>query len=453
MRLTGLSVMMPSTRYAARGEYRIAYQVWGDGPVDLVIVWGTMSHLEVFWEDPLLARLLDRLGRSLRVINFDRLGTGLSDRPDRLPTLEARMDDIRAVIDTVGCGRVALMGESEGGATSILFAATYPDRVSHLVLYGATARLLWDDDYPAGSPPERLTAAFDYMVEHWGEPSTWAASSPDASPERLAWGARYMRMAGGPKTAADAFRAAVEIDVRSVLPVLSVPVLVLYKAGDRLISPDHGRYLATHIPGAVSRVLDGRSHYIADDDADSLADAAIEFLTGTPPDHDADRVLATVLFTDIVASTDTAVSLGDSRWRDLLDRHDRLVHDAVARFRGRLIKTTGDGALATFDGPARAVRAAEAIVAGVGSFGIEARAGVHTGELELRGNDVGGIAVHIGARIAGLAGPGQVLVSRTVVDLVVGSQLVFTDARSHTLKGVPGAWPLYALDRSPTSGT
>ena len=433
------------------GEYSVAYQVWGEGPIDLVIVWGLMSHVEVFWEDPPFARLLERFGRSIRVIQFDRLGTGLSDRPDRLPTLEDRMDDLRAVIDAVGCTRVALLGESEGGAEAILFAATYPEMVSHLVLYGALVHQLRDDDFPGGATPAERDEFIEFMTEHWGAPSTWAPFSPGASPERLAWGARYLRMAGGPKVLRDAILAAGEIDIRPVLPTLRIPVLVLYKSDDIVVPAVHGRYLVDHIPGAISAELEGRAHYLADDDADRLVDVAVEFLTGTRPADDIDRVLATVMFTDIVASTEKAVSLGDRRWRELLDEHDRLIRQVVRRFRGRVVKSTGDGALATFDGPARAVRAGDAIVAGIHRLGIEARVGVHTGEVELRGDDVGGIAVHVAARIATLAGPGQVLVSRTVVDLVAGSQLEFVDVGEHSLKGVPGARPLFSLGPPPAT--
>jgi class 3 adenylate cyclase len=441
----------PRTRYASVGEYRVAYQVWGSGPIDLVIVWGTMSHVEIFWEDPPLARLFERLGRSMRVIQFDRLGTGLSDRPERLPALEERMDDLLAVIHAVGCTQVALLGESEGGAASVLFAATYPERVSHLVLYATVARLLWDEDFPAGADRSKVEASVNAAVEHWGEPEIWSGFSPDASPERLAWGARYLRMAGGPKTFRDTIAAASDIDIRPLLSSISVPTLILHKEGDQIVTIDHGRYLAQHIPRATVYELQGRSHYLADDDTDRLVDVTVEFLTGTPPSYDADRVLATVLFTDIVASTEGAVAMGDARWRDVLDVHDRIVRDAVTRFRGRVVKTTGDGALATFDGPARAVRAAQAIISGVRQLGIESRIGIHTGEIELRDNDIGGLAVHIGARIAALAAPGQTLVSRTVVDLVAGSQLRFFDAGSHTLKGVPGTWALLAVDLASTT--
>jgi class 3 adenylate cyclase len=439
---------MPRTRYVPVGDLQVAYQVWGDGPVDLAIVWGTMSHVEVMWEDPKLARLYERLGRAVRVIQFDRIGTGLSDRADRLPTLEDRMDNLLAVLDAVGCERVALLGESEGGPTSILFAAAHPERVSHLVLYGPLVRFLYSDDFPAGTLREVAEMFVEMGVENWGDPEGFRVLMPDAEAARLEWMARFARMASSPKAFRDVLLANFEIDIRPALPAVNVPTLVLHKADDVMVVADQGRYAAEHIPGARFVELRGASHYIADDDADRLADLVLEFVTGTTPAEEDDRVLASVLFTDIVASTEQAVRLGDRRWRELLDDHDRITRETIERHRGRVVKTTGDGALAIFDGPARAVRAGGMIVAGVRRLGIDVRAGVHTGEVELRDTDVGGVGVHIGARVAALADAGQVLVSRTVVDLVVGSQLEFTDAGTHALKGVPGTWSLFSLNPS-----
>jgi class 3 adenylate cyclase len=439
------AMAMPTTRFTRVGDLHLAYQVWGDGPVDVVLVWGTMSHAEIIWEDPKMVRFFERLGRSVRVIQFDRIGTGLSDRPDRVPTLEDRMDDLLAVVDAVGCDRVALLGESEGGPTSILFSATHPERVSHLVLYAPLVRLLRSEDFPIGMPRDVCEQFVEFSAANWGETEGESIVFPEADEQRIAWFARFRRMASSPKAWRDTMFANFDIDIRPVLPTLSVPTLVLHKADDILVSAEQGRYAAEHIPGARYIELRGVSHYLAEEDADRTADLTVEFVTGSAPAEEAERVLATVLFTDIVASTEKAVALGDQRWRDLLDDHDKVIRDAVERFRGRLVKTTGDGALATFDGPARAVRAGDAIVHGVQRLGIEARAGVHTGEVELRGADVGGVGVHIGARVAALAAPTQVLVSRTVIDLVVGSQLEFSDAGTHTLKGVPGSWPLFAL--------
>lgn len=436
---------MPKTRYVGVGDLQVAYQVWGDGPVDVVFVWGTYSHVEVMWEDPRLARLYERLGRSVRVIQFDRTGTGMSDRPDRLPTLEDRIDDILAVIDAVGCERVALFGESEGCPTSALFAATHPNRVSHLVLYGPLVRLLQSDDFPAGHPRELFQALIADSVANWGDDTAGLASAMDADPEQVAMMGRFRRMASSPKTFRDTLLANLDIDIRPVLSTVTVPTLVLHKADDLIVPIGQGRYAADHIPGAQFVELPGSGHYIAADDIDALIDVTVEFLTGSPASEETDRVLATVLFTDIVASTERAAAMGDRKWRDLLDDHDQLVRREVERHRGQLIKTTGDGALALFDGPARAVRCAQSIVSGIRSLGIEVRAGIHTGEVEVRGDDIGGIGVHIGARVASLAEPGHVLVSRTVVDLVVGSALEFSDAGTHTLKGVPGEWPLFAV--------
>jgi class 3 adenylate cyclase len=311
------------------------------------------------------------------------------------------------------------------------------------VLYGPLVRLAQSDDFPAGLPRELLEVFFDEVVRTWGD-APFAIAAPDADPERLQALSRFMRSASSPKAFRDTMRANLDIDIRPVLPTLQVPTLVMHKTGDLLVGVDQGRYMGDHIPGARFVELEGNGHYVAEDDPDKVADLTIEFLTGSVGATEVDRVLATVLFTDIVASTETAAELGDRRWRDLLDDHDRLVRTEIDRHRGRLIKTTGDGALATFDGPARAVRGAKAIVQGVRGLGIEVRAGVHTGEVELRGDDIGGIGVNIGARVAALAESGQVLVSRTVVDLVVGSNLAFTPAGIHTLKGVPGEWALYA---------
>jgi class 3 adenylate cyclase len=316
-----------------------------------------------------------------------------------------------------------------------------------LVLYGSLVRALRSVDFPWGAAQTRaeVEPLVEKIIEGWGEASTARMWSPAASEVELELIARYQRMAISPKGFRDTFMAAVDIDIRPVVPTVTVPTLVLHKSADPVNNIGQGRYLADRIPHARLVELDGSSHLIADDDVDRLLGEIVEFLTGTAPVEHRERVLATVLFTDLVASTEIAVARGDQHWLDLLDDHDRLVRDVVARFRGRVVKTTGDGVLATFDGPARAVRAGDAIVTSVRRLGVEARAGVHTGEVELREGDVGGVAVHIGARIAALAQPGQVLVSRTVVDLVIGSQLTFTDPDEHVLRGVPGSWTLFAL--------
>jgi class 3 adenylate cyclase len=440
---------MPQIRYARDDDLNIAYQVWGDGPIDLVLVWGTFSHCELFWDDPAMARFLEGLGRFARVVQFDKRGTGLSDSIVGIPTLEERMDDVRIVMDAVGSERAALLGESEGAPMSCLFAATFPERVSHLVLIGPLVRFINDEDFNEGWDASAFAAILESMAQSWGtgQAMTIAAPTRANDPRAIEMGARLERQALSP----GAFRALMEantrIDIRPVLPSVAVPTLVLHKTGDMLVNVGQGRYTAAHIPGARYVELEGVDHYVAAGDDGRMLQEIRSFLTDGNADSltDVDRVLSTVLFTDIVKSTETAVAMGDRRWTELLDDHDRLVRDEVGRARGHVVKTTGDGALATFDGPARAVRAADAIVKGVRSLGIDARAGVHTGEVELRGADVGGVGVHIGARVSALAHAGQVMVSRTVVDLVAGSGLVFDEAGSHKLKGVPGEWQLYSL--------
>lgn len=440
---------MPQTKYAQDGDLHIAYQVWGEGPIDLVLVWGTFSHCEMFWEDPAMARFLESLGRFARVVHFDKRGTGLSDSIVGIPTLEERMDDVRIVMNAIGSKRAALFGESEGAPMSCLFAATFPESVSHLVFFGPLVRLINHGDFPAGVDPATFDAFMKTAAEGWGRGSMMALAAPSAASDerRLEYLGRFERQALSP----GAFRALMDantrIDIRPVLPTISVPTLVMHRRGDLLVFVGQGRYMAEHIPGARYVELEGDAHLVSFGDVDVVARETRQFLTGSTdePAADVDRVLSTVLFTDIVQSTETAAAMGDQRWTRLLDDHDRLVRQEVDRARGRVVKTTGDGALATFDGPARAVRAADAIVHGVHSLGIDARAGVHTGEVELRGDDVGGLGVHIGARVSSLASAGQVMVSRTVVDLVAGSGLSFADAGSHALKGVPGEWQLFAL--------
>jgi class 3 adenylate cyclase len=444
---------IPQVRYAREGDLNLAYQVWGDGPVDLVLVWGTLSHCELFWEHPPMARFLEGLGRFARVIQFDKRGTGLSDRSDKMPTLEERMDDVRIVMQAAGSERAAIFGESEGSPMACLFAATFPDRVSHLVLFGPLVRMQNDDDFDAGWDSDGLDAALGFMVDSWGTGQTWALAAPSLFNSDAAgtseFASRFERQALSPGALRTLMSANRQIDIRPVLPTIRTTTLVMHRTGDRLLSVEQGRYMAAHIPDAKYVELEGEDHYVAAGDVDAVLRETRAFITGadTEPD-DVDRVLATVLFTDIVRSTETAAQLGDRKWTQVLDDHDRVVRSAVDQARGRLVKTTGDGALATFDGPARAVRAANAIVQNVRSLGIDVRAGVHTGEVELRGDDVGGIGVHIGARVSSLADAGQVLVSRTVVDLVVGSGLQFTDAGSHSLKGVPGEWQVFALASS-----
>ncbi len=435
---------IPATRYAKSGDVNIAYQVVGEGPLDLVLVPGFASHVEHAWEDPSLARFLRRLASFSRLILFDKRGTGLSDRVSvtELPTLEQRMDDVRAVMDAVGAEQAALLGVSEGGPMSTLFAATYPERTTALVAYGAFAGRV-------GLPPspEQVQPFLDAIERNWGQGFGIGLFAPSMANDESCrqWWARYERLALSPGAAVALVRMNMEIDTRHVLPAIRVPTLVLHRAGDRMVSVEQGRYLAEHISKAKYVELPGDDHAPWIGDQDAILDEIEEFLTGVRHGPDPDRVLATVLFTDIVGSTQRAVELGDRRWRDLLDGYYGVAHKELGRFRGREVKTTGDGFLATFDGPARGIRCACAIGDGARQLGIDSRAGLHTGECEVMGEDVGGIAVHIGARVAAEAGAGEVLVSSTVKDLVAGSGISFQDRGIHALKGVPGDWRLFAV--------
>jgi pimeloyl-ACP methyl ester carboxylesterase/class 3 adenylate cyclase len=439
--------MLPQTRYARSGDVSIAYQVVGDGPIDLVLVPGWVSNIDVFWEEPRLARLLTRLASFSRLILFDKRGTGLSDRVSDMPSLEVRMDDVRAVMDTVGSQRAALFGYSEGGAMCVLFAATYPERASALIMGGGFARRTRAPGYPWGPTAEEQLAFIDQMERDWGGSVGIDARAPSlAHDERYRqWWARWLRSSASPAAAATLMRMNMEIDVRHVLPAVRVPTLVLHSVNDRLIEIGAARYMAERIPGAKLIELDGIDHIPWGCDSDRFVDEIAEFVTGTRPGAEPDRVLATVLFTDIVGATEHASRVGDRGWHDLLDSHHALVRRELEHFRGREIDTAGDGFLATFDGPARAVRCACAISKGVRALGLEIRAGLHTGECERMGDKLGGIAVHTGARVAAEARTGEVLVSSTVKDLVAGSGLAFQDRGVQRLKGIPGEWRLFAV--------
>jgi pimeloyl-ACP methyl ester carboxylesterase len=440
--------MTPETRYARSGDVNIAYQVVGDAPRDLVLVPGWVSNIEVFWEEPACARFLERLASFTRLILFDKRGTGLSDRVADLPNLETRMDDLRAVMDTVGSERAALFGYSEGGPMCALFAATYPLRTSALMMQGSYARRTWAPDYPWGPTREALEEWMAACQRDWGGPvgldRRWPTAAHD---ERVRqWWARLLRMGASPGANRALQQMNAEMDVRHVLPAIRVPTLILHSSGDRVFPAAAGHFMAQQIPGAKFVELPGHDHLAWGEDADAILDEIEEFLTGVRHGPEPDRVLATVLFTDIVGSTAKAAALGDRRWRDLLEGHRDLVRRELGRFRGREIDTTGDGFLATFDGPARAVRCARAVSDGVRVLGLEVRAGLHTGEVEVLDDKVSGLAVHIGARVAAAAGAGEVLVSSTVKDLVAGSGLRFQDRGPQTLRGVPGDWHLFALE-------
>ena len=437
---------VPETRYAKSGDLSIAYQVVGKGPLDLIYVPGWISNVELMWEEPAHAHVLERLAKFSRLILFDKRGTGLSDPVplDRLPTLEERMDDVRAVLDAVDCRQAAVFGFSEGGLMSVLFAATYPERTTALALYGVFAKRIKSDDYPWAPAPEDRKREIEDLERNWSERmdlDKLAPSEDDAFKNRLA---TYFRRSASPGAAVALMRMNTQIDVRDVLPSIQAPTLVLHRTDDLDANVAEGRWVAEHIPGAKFVELPGDAHTLWAGDTDALVDEIEEFLTGARRGPEPDRVLATVLFTDIVGSTQQATKLGDRRWRELLERHHALVRKELDRFNGRGLDTAGDGFLATFDGPARAIRCAGAIESGVQVLGLEVRAGVHTGECELFGDKVAGLAVHTGARIASEAGAGEVLVSQTVKDLVAGSGISFEDRGEHELKGV-GAWRLYSV--------
>jgi class 3 adenylate cyclase len=402
------------------------------------------------WEEPGYAGFLERLASFSRLIIFDKRGTGLSDPVplDQLPTLEQRMDDVRAVMDAVGSERAALLGHSEGGNMCVLFTATYPDRTAALVLVGCYAKRIRSDDYPWAPAPDARDREIEETETRWGSPDMLRALAPSKANDEAfeRWVGRYLRQSASPKAAAALLRMNTHIDVREILPTIRVPTVLIYRTDDADVHVDEGRYIAAQIPGARFVELPGEDHLLWTGDAAAILDEIEEFLTGVRRGPEPDRVLATVLFTDVVGSTELATRLGDRAWRDLLARHHAAIRRELDRWRGREVDTAGDGFLATFDGPARAIRCAVAAAESVRRLGMEIRAGVHTGEVEVANGDLRGIAVHIGSRVSGLAGAGEVLVSRTVADLVAGSGIVLADRGEHELKGVPGSWQVYAVE-------
>jgi class 3 adenylate cyclase len=439
----------PETQYAKTDNVHIAYQVVGDGPIDLVLIPEWFSHIEAAWDVAPLARTLRRLGSFSRLIMFDKGGSGLSDPVSlkELPSLEVWIEEVQAVMDAADSERAALLGDGGGGPMAMMFAATHPERVSALVLVNSFARITRCPDYPAGLPAEDLQRFPGWLKDVWGSGRTLPVAAPSAPLQGPVFDAyrRYERVSASPGTVEAIMSMVQELDVRPVLPTISAPTLVIHRGGNEYVPVEHGRFLAEHIPSARYVEVPGSDHHYFFGDADGLLDEVQEFLTGVRAPEEPDRVLATVLFTDVVSSTGRAAEVGDRHWHDVLDDLDVLLHRQVERFRGTVVKGTGDGALATFDGPARAIQCACSIAESVRGLDLEVRCGLHTGELELLRGDVGGFAVNLAARVVDQAKPGEVLVSRTVVDLVAGSGLGFEDRGTHSLKGVPEKWQLYAV--------
>jgi class 3 adenylate cyclase len=443
--------MPPEVRYAKSGDVHIAYQVFGKGPDSLIVVPGFISHVEHIWDSPDQAAWFNHLARRMQVILFDKRGTGLSDRLGQLPDLDVRMDDARAVMDAAGIRRAALMGISEGGSLAALFAASHPDRCSALILYGAFAKFA--DWFPT---KQKFDGFLNYVNTAWGTGNSIAGFAPskkgDAEFQR--WWGRFERLGGSPSAVINLMRMNSGINIENILPSISVPTLVLHRTEDPTVSIQAGRFLASHIRGAKLVELDGPDHvYYTGDNALQIADLVADFATRPGAEARGSaasrRVLATILFTDIVGSTARATELGDKAWRELLLAHDATVRREMARFRGSEVKSLGDGFLILFDGPARAIHCAQAITEAMAPLAIEVRAGLHTGEVERTDTDVLGVAVHLTARIMDTAGAGEVLISRTVKDLVAGSGIQFDSAGEHALKGIEEKWQLFKVKVAP----
>lgn len=440
--------MTPKTKYAYSDDVCIAYQIIGDGPADVIWAPGTMSHLDMDWENPRRAMFIEKFSNFCRLIRFDKRGTGLSDRPTQMATLEQRTDDIRAVMDAAGIERAHLFGVSEGGSMASMFAAMYPERTQSLIIWGAQAKWINTPDHPWGQTEAEYQEMVRAIQEDW--PTVHYVTGPgaglgkDADPALIETVLRYMRAAASP-SAVRAYEAMnIEIDTRAILPTIKASAMVMNRTGDPVAICAAARDMASRIPGAIFKEYPGDSHSTMLDDMDTILSDIQEFITGERPAESADRVLATVMFVDIAGSTERAAQLGDAAWRSVLNAYYAIVRKALARHRGREANTAGDGFLATFDGPARAVRCALEIARGVRELGIDVRGGVHIGECEMMGDNIGGLAVHIGARVMAEAAPGEVLASSTVKDLVAGSGLTFTDRGERTLKGVPEVWRVFA---------
>ena len=442
-----MALQRPDVRYANSGGVKIAYQVVGEGPFDLVVIPGFTSHLDLNWEPPGL-HMTERLASFSRLIYLDKRGTGMSDPVTDVPTLEERMDDVRAVMDAAGSEQAAFLAFSEGGAMALLFAATYPDRTRALALWGSMARTTHAPDYPFALDRDAyLESAIEWILPYLDSDVLVEIYTPSVAdhPEAQRVARRRQQLGASPAMVSSIFLAYLDVDVRPILGSVQAPTLVLHARGDRVVNVRHGRWLGEHIPGARYVELPGIDHLFLFTDPDVVLDEVEEFLTGVRPVAEPERVLATVMFTDIEGSTARDAELGDRRWRELLDAHHTAVRRELERFRGREVKTTGDGFLATFDGPARAINCGQAIVDATRALGLAVRVGIHSGEIELVGDDVAGIAVNIASRVGALATPGEVLVSETVKGLVAGSGITFTDRGEHELKGVPDRWRLFTV--------
>ncbi|MEA2883130.1 MAG: hypothetical protein QOH32_2386 [Bradyrhizobium sp.] len=441
--------MVPQTQYVQTAGVTIAYQVVGEGPVDLVLVPGFLSNIEVLWEEPRVARFLHKLASFSRLIIFDKRGTGLSDRTTGVATLEQRMDDVRAVMDKIGSERAALFGYSEGGSMCALFAATWPERTTALIMCGSFARRTFTEDYRFMPTVEEMRTSIDDMLAHWGGPVGLDVRAPSVAQDPAArqWFAKYLRMSASPAAAHAMALANLDIDIRHLLPSIRTPALILHAGGDRLIPREAGKFLAGNIPRARFVEIRSTDHLPFFDGADELLMQIQQFVTGATPLPEFDSRVCTIMFTDIVGSTDRAVEIGDRHYQDLLESHHARIRNELQLYRGQEINTTGDGFVASFDGPARAIQCGLAITRAVQEIGLNVRVGLHTGECEVRAGELSGIALNIAARVAALAAPARVLVSQTVKDLVAGSGLKFTDGGMHSLKGLPEQWRLFEVSR------
>ena len=441
-------IRQPKTEYTRAGDVSIAYKVIGDGPRDVIMVPGYLAHLELIWEIPQIVHMIERMTTFSRLIMFDKRGSGLSDPVIGAPTLEERIDDVHAVMEAAGSTQASLFGVSEGAPMSILFAATHPELITSLVLYGAVPRSTWAEDYPWATPREDLLISSHEMEPYLFEGAMVEVMAPSVADFPIAREtfAKLQRYSSSPAMLRQTFEMFLDIDVRAILPSVSVPTLVLHREGDRAVNRRAGAWMAGQIPGAKFVQLPGIDHAMFVGDTDAILDEVEEFLTGVRRTVEVDRILATVMFVDIVGSTERAAQMGDRAWTALLTQITTVIREELRRFRGVEVKTLGDGLLATFDGPARGIRCAREIVDAVAPLGVDVRIGLHSGEIEVTdGHDVAGIAVHIAARIGALAGAREVLVSRTVKDLVAGSHLVFAERGEHALKGVPDTWTLFAV--------